>query len=222
MNIQYLKTLIEKTIKQPWLHIEVNPTAQNLSILINHPDDGVEVDYKSLMKQIIDAIVAKELDDILSIDVIKFYGRVIGKTKIEWGETYSLLQSKLLMNSQQSQDIPSIQSQTPASVQNQDLLIEAVSQVPLSVWLTIFAESARLNLSLDDLHPDIKTLSDRLERGLLELESVVDELEDGYDYDDEDEDGEIISNTISNKDYMDMIGIGDNDLGGWVPGDDDD
>lgn len=222
MNIQYLKTLIEKTIKQPWLHIEVNPTAQNLSILINHPDDGVEVDYKSLMKQIIDAIVAKELDDILSIDVIKFYGRVIGKKNIEWGETYSFLQSKLLMNSQQSQDIPSTQSQTPASVQSQDLLIQAVSQVPLSVWLTIFAESARLNLSLDDLNPDIKTLSDRLERGLLELESVVDELEDGYDYDEEDEDGEIISNTISNKDYMDMIGMGNYIEGGWVPGDDDD
>ena len=214
MNIQYLKTLIEKTIKQPWLHIEVNPTAQNLLILINHPDDGVEVDYKSLIKQIIDAIVAKELDDILGIDVIKFYGRAIGKTKIEWGETYSLLQSKLLTNSPQSQDIPSTQSQDTASVQSQELLIEAVSQVPLSVWLTIFAESARLSLNLDDLHPSIKTLSDRLERGLLELESVVDELADGYDYGDE--------GTISNKDYMDMIGMENYVEGGWLPGDDDD
>ncbi|NUN66961.1 hypothetical protein HCU40_19920 (plasmid) [Pseudanabaena biceps] len=214
MNIQYLKTLIEKTVKQPWLHIEVNPTAQNLSILINHPDDGVEVDYKSLMKQIIDAIVAKELDDILGIDVIKFYGRVIGKTKVEWGETYSLTQSKLLINSQQGQDIPLTQSQSPTSVQSQELLIEAISQVPLSVWLTIFAESARLSLNLDDLHPSIKTLSDRLERELLELESIVNELEDGYDYGDE--------GTISDRDYIDMIGIGDCNLGGWVPGDDDD
>ena len=214
MNIQYLKTLIEKTIKQPWLSIEVNSTAQHLSIIINRPDDGVEVDYKSLMKQIVDAFVTKELDEILGIDAIKFYGRVLGNTKIEWEETYSLLQSKLLMNSQQRQDIPSTQSQDPASVQSQQLLLEAVYQVPVSVWLTIFAESARFSISLDDLHPDIKTLSDRLERGLLELESVVDELEDGYDYGDE--------GTISDQDYKDMIGIGDTDLGGWVPGDDDD
>ncbi len=229
MNIQYLKKLIEKTIKQPWLHIEVNSTAQNLSIIINHPDDGVEVDYKGLMKQIIDAIVNKELDDILSIDVIKFYGRVLGKTKVEWGETYSLLQSKLLMNSTQNQDIHSTKSQETASKsqesdsaqrqetdleERQEALMEAISQVPLSVWLTIFAEAARLSLSLDDLHPDIKTLSDRLERGLLELESVVEELEDGYDYGDE--------TNISDQDYKDMIGIGDCDLGDWVSGDDDD
>ncbi len=214
MNIQYLKTLIEKTIKQPWLSIEVNSTAQHLSIIINRPDDGVEVDYKSLMKKIVDAFVTKELDEILGIDAIKFYGRVLGNTKMEWEETYSLLQSKLLMNSQQRQDIPSTQSQDPASVQSQQLLLEAVFQVPVSVWLTIFAESARFSISLDDLHPDIKTLSDRLERGLLELESVVDELEDGYDYGDE--------GTISDQDYKDMIGIGDTDLGGWVPGDDDD
>jgi hypothetical protein len=214
MNIQYLKTLIEKTIKQPWLPIEVNSTAQHLSIIINYPDDGVEVDYKSLMKQIVDTFVTKELDEILGINIIKFYGRVIGKTKIEWEETYSLLESKLLINSPQSQDIPSTQSQDSASVQSQDLLIEAVYQVPLSVWLTIFAESARLNLSLDDLHPEINTLRDRLERGLLELESVVDELEDGYDYSEE--------TNISAQDYKDMIGIGDTDLGEWVPGDDDD
>ncbi|PZO43255.1 MAG: hypothetical protein DCF19_04695 [Pseudanabaena frigida] len=205
MNVQYLKQLIEKTINQPWLPIEVNSIAQNLSIIINRPDDGVEVDYKSLMKQIIDVIVNKELDDILGIDVIKFYGRIQGQPKVEWGETYSLLQSKLLINSTQSQDTPSVKSQ--------ELLLEAVYQVPLSVWLTIFAESARHSLSLDDLNPDM-TLGDRLERGLIELESVVEALEDGYDYSDE--------TTISDSDYMDMIGIGDTNLGGWVPGDDDD
>ena len=95
MSIEEIKSLIEKVINQPELTLQVNQTGQQLSIILNRPDD-LEVDYENLSARILDTLTP---EDLTGIEGIKFYGRVKGQSKPEWQKLHNLNQKNFVASS---------------------------------------------------------------------------------------------------------------------------
>lgn len=90
MNIEDIKSLISETLQQPELSLQVNQTAQQLSIVFNRPNN-LEVDYEELVRKILEALLDKlSPEDLTSIDAIKFFGRIKGQPKQEWQKLQKL------------------------------------------------------------------------------------------------------------------------------------
>ena len=58
MSIEDIKSLITETLQQPKLSLQVNQTSQQLSIVINRPND-LEVNYDDLARKILEAFLDK-------------------------------------------------------------------------------------------------------------------------------------------------------------------
>jgi hypothetical protein len=90
MSIEEIKSLISEALQQPELSLQVNQTAQQLSIVFNRPNN-LEVDYEELVRKILEALLDKlSPEDITSIDAIKFFGRIKGQPKQEWQKLQKL------------------------------------------------------------------------------------------------------------------------------------
>jgi|GEM_PF-1120496 hypothetical protein len=90
MNIEDIKSLISETLQQSELALQVNQTGQQLSIVMNRPNN-LEVDYEELVRKILEALLDKlSPEDLTSIEAIKFFGRIKGQPKQEWQKLQKL------------------------------------------------------------------------------------------------------------------------------------
>ncbi len=96
MSIDDIKNLIIETLQRPELTFQVNQAGQQLSIVINRPND-LEVDYEGLATKILEAFLDKlSPEDLTSIEAIKFFGRIKGQPKQEWQklQKFNILEQK--------------------------------------------------------------------------------------------------------------------------------
>jgi hypothetical protein len=90
MNIEDIKSLISETLQQSELALQVNQTGQQLSIVMNRPNN-LEVDYEKLATKILETLLEKlSPEDLTSIEAIKFFGRIKGQPKQEWQKLQKL------------------------------------------------------------------------------------------------------------------------------------
>jgi len=112
MNIEDIKSLITVTLQKPELSFQVNQTSQQLSIVINRPND-LEVNYDDLARKILEAFLDKlSPEDLTSIEAIKFFGRVKGQPKQEWQK----LQKLNVLAQKKVEPIPQVDSQSQPSI----------------------------------------------------------------------------------------------------------
>ena len=112
MDIEDIKSLITSTLQSPELSLQVNQTSQQLSIVINRPND-LEVNYDDLARKILEAFLDKlSPEDLTSIEAIKFFGRIKGQPKQEWQK----LQKLNVLAQKKVEPIPQVDSQSPPSI----------------------------------------------------------------------------------------------------------
>ena len=112
MNIEDVKSLITATLQRPELSLQVNQTSQQLSIVINRPND-LEVNYDDFARKILEAFLDKlSPEDLTSIDTIKFFGRIKGQPKQEWQK----LQKLNVLAQKKVEPSPQFDSQSPPSI----------------------------------------------------------------------------------------------------------
>ena len=109
MNIEDIKSLVVETLQQPELALQVNQTGQQLSIVINRPND-LEVDYEQLATRALETLLEKlSPEDLTSIEAIKFFGRIKGQPKQEWQK----LQKLNVLTQKKVEFVPEVDLQTP-------------------------------------------------------------------------------------------------------------
>lgn len=112
MNIEDIKSLITSTLQSPELSLQVNQTSQQLSIVINRPND-LEVNYDDLARKILEVFLDKlSPEDLTNIEAIKFFGRVKGQPKQEWQK----LQKLNVLAQKKVEPIPQVDSQSSSSI----------------------------------------------------------------------------------------------------------
>jgi len=111
MSIDDIKKLIIETLQRPELTFQVNQTGQQLSIVMNRPND-IEVDYEGLATKILEAFLEKlSPEDLTSIEAIKFFGRIKGQPKQEWQK----LQKLNVLEQKKIEPIPETITEPPTS-----------------------------------------------------------------------------------------------------------